>query len=173
MVVGGGLGAPGTKIIKQQNEKSELWIYIKQAAIGAVAFDVMIALVLALLLCVGWPALFLVWGGVSWLTHIALRYAVADVLARRRLTRAFIISFFVSFAVFSPTWWQAITGRGVFVALLRQVVQPLCLPYWVYGGLLVVWFLGALKERGKLVAGFIGACLLLFVIYNAGFGGVD
>ena len=173
VVGGGGLGAPGTKIVKQQNEKSELWIYIKQAVFGAIAFDVMIGLVLALLLCIGWPALFLVWAGASWLIALVCRYAVADILARRRLIRAFAISLFVSFAVFAPTWWQALTCRGVFLDLLRQVVKPLCLPYWAYGGLLVMWFIGALKGRGKLVAAFIGACLLLLVVYSAGFGGVD
>ena len=170
--LGGGIGT-GTRITKRQDEKSELWIYVKQAVMGAVAVDVMVFFILLLLLAVGWPSLALLAVGLVWLIKIITRAAIQDVAARKRMFRALVISIVVSFLIFAPYWWDWLIGRSEILNVIGMAIAPLFLPYWAYVGLLVFWFVGALKKHGKLVAGFIIAMLLLYAVYAAGFGDVD
>jgi hypothetical protein len=169
----GGFGAPGTRITKRQDEKSELWIYVKQAVMGAAAIDVMVFFILLLLLSVGWPSLALLAFGLVWIVRLVAKHAIQDVLARKRLVRAIVISICISFLVFAPYWWDWLIGRGEMLKVIGMAIAPLFLPYWVYAGLLVFWFLAALKKHGKLTAAFICAMLLLYAVYAAGFGDVD
>ena len=46
MYGGYGLGAPGTRVTKRLGEGSELWTYVKQAAVGSLALNVALALVM-------------------------------------------------------------------------------------------------------------------------------
>lgn len=169
----GGYGAPGTRITKRQDEKSELWIYVKQALMGAVAVDVMVFFILLLLLAVGWPSLALLAAGLVWIVKLVTHAAIQDIAARKRMFRALVISIVVSFLVFAPYWWDWLIGRSDMLKLIGMAIAPLFLPYWVYAGLLVFWFFGALKKHGKLVAGFVVAMLLLYAVYAAGFGDID
>ena len=156
---------PGTTVIKKQDEKSELWIYVKQAALGALAVEAALVFILIMLLCIGWPSLVLAFAAIGWLTHKVISWTVQNILARRRLFRAFIISYIAVFIVFGHSWWQFIIGRDMLLPLLERIVNVFLLPMWAYGLLLVAWFLAALKQRGKVTAAFLSFALLLYAGY--------
>ena len=48
-----GMGRPGTRVTKTQTEGSEIWLYLKQAIVGALAADFILACLLIILLCFG------------------------------------------------------------------------------------------------------------------------
>lgn len=162
-----GIGAPGTRITKAQSEGSELWIYIKQATIGAVAFNVILALVLLTLLCIGWPSLVIVLAVAVGLCYLLTKLALpAHPFYRRRVFRALSISMAISFFIFAPSWWSTLLARDEILEIVWRVILPFILPMWVYGTLLVFWLIAALKHRGKLIAAFIALALLLYGVYQ-------
>lgn len=157
----------GTRVTKSQNETSELWIYPKQAIMGSAALDGALFLLVVMLLCIGWPSLLLALAGLVALTKWITKLAIPDILARRRVFRAFVISYVITFLAFAPSWWNLLIGRAYLLPILGAITRPIfTFPKWGYGLILCVWFYAHLKGHGVATLFFLFGAMFLYVAYS-------
>lgn len=178
-----GLGAPGTRVTKTQTEGSEIWLYLKQAVVGALAADFVLACLLVILICLGWPSLvvFSVAGmyTVCWLllnrTSLWLVVDRAQLMPwqRTRLVWAFVISMTAGALFFSKGWWEWLLCTDILQAFVLEITKPLRLSIWIYAALAAIWFLGAVKKIGVLMGIFVALMLALWVAYGIDYSAIQ
>lgn len=163
---------PGTRITGSLDESSSIWTYVKQACVGALAIDLVLACVMIWALLMGWlsvPFVFVIVGFlVGWTIVKLVRLDRND--PDRRLAIACIMGtcLFLPFVV-GLGWGQQI-WRWLLLGSVREVigqaVQAATLPWWTWLIELVLWFLSAWKRRGKLVGSVLVLGTLGYIGYS-------
>jgi hypothetical protein len=176
----GSFTAPGTRVSKTQDSKSEWLTYTIQAMVGAVACDVILLGLIVILITVGWPilfitSLFLAYYGTLAIIKLYENYTgnILSYQQSMKLAYAFVFSIAASDFFFIDGWWTWLIAKEMVMILVLETLSPLNLPAWVYFGLVALWFFGALKKWGKITLVFIVSCLTIWVWSQINYDSVD
>ena len=131
MAFGSGLGAPGTKVTAKLDIDSQLYTYIRQAFTGAMAINLVIALLMSSWAIVGWGAIPLVCGVACFgITLILFRYLRNMGDKARLILGNLWMAGIIGGAVAGLKWGKAISA-GMRIAA-EEIGVIFFLPWWVY-----------------------------------------
>lgn len=170
----GGLGAPGTRVTKRLGEGTELWTYVKQAAVGSLAINVALALVMFA------GPVFLS----SWTLPIATLLCPLCVYALRKarvngrrvlgpnITGLLVWGVWPLLLVTAlenrVRWWAWLTLDGAVGRALASIWAQLRLPLWGWAVLVALGALLALRGLLRWYLGLVAAGFVLWTVYHIG-----
>ena len=158
MAFGSGLGAPGTKISARLDIDSQLYTYIRQAFTGAMAINLVIALLMVSWVIIGWGAIPLVcFVACFGITLILFRYLrnMGD-KARLILGNLWMIGI-VGGSIAGLKWGKALTGGMRLIA--KEVGVIFFLPWWAYAIAGAVAIVIAIKSWKAALVALFGAAV--------------
>jgi len=138
--VGEGLGAAGTRLTKRLGPDDEIWAYVWQAVVGAVALDLVLTLTLLSYLIIGWGALIVFLSAVGFLIGLVVLLFGRPQWEPIRFVLGNLWGIGAIIGAIVGQQWYALIASGL-RAVGAQLSVIAILPWWAYvlaGALLLV-----------------------------------
>ena len=158
MAFGSGLGAPGTKVTAKLDIDSQLYTYVRQAFTGAMAINLVIALLMCSWAIIGWGAIPLV-GFVACfgITLILFRYLRIESGAARLILGNLWMIGIIGGAVAGIKWGKALNEGMRLIA--KEIGVIFYLPWWAYAIIGAILIVIALRSWIAAILALIGAAV--------------